>query len=308
MVDELLASLVLDSKVSWHRGQGLDSGLLKGDMLRYSVLTRTVQMLLLAALTMVSVSTEPIRNGFARVVLETGQVSVMRGVPQALFVGDSVKHQDLIVTGRDGYARFEVADGSTFEVFPNSQVVFHNNPTPTYKDLLDVVFGRIKVFIQHLNGPNYNSVTTPTAVISVRGTVFVVEVEDDEGTTVVAVDDGLVQVRNLTAPGAEPLLKPGEAIRVYRGQPLLAKLVDHQGVIRAVMRIAEDTIRVMAQRGGGMPGGVGLPGGASGPQGDRGKNGTGSGTGSSTGTGTGSSAPPAGPSAPPAGPSSSGGH
>jgi hypothetical protein len=257
-------------------------------------------MLLLAAVTVVCVSTEPIRSGFARVILESGQVSVVRGLSQALFVGDNVKHQELIVTGHDGYARFQVSDGSTFEVFPDSKVIFHDNPTPTYKDLLNVVIGRIKVYIQHLNGPNYNSVTTPTAVISVRGTVFVVEVEDTEGTTVVAVDDGLVQVRNLTAPGPEPMLKPGDVIRVYRGQPLIAKLVDHRGTIRALMRIAEDTIRLMAQRGGGggLPGGVGgVPGGARGPQGDKG--GSGSGTGSSTG----SSAPPSGPSsAPPAGP------
>jgi hypothetical protein len=167
-----------------------------------------------------------------------------------------------------------------------------------------VVIGRIKVFIQHLNGPNYNSVTTPTAVISVRGTVFVVDVEDDEGTTVVAVDDGLVQVRNLTAPGPERMLKPGDAIRVYRGQPLIAKLVDHNGMMRAIMRVAEDTIRLIAQRGGGggLPGGGGVPGAAGGGQGDKGKNGSGSGTGSSTG----SSGPPAPP--PPSSGSGSGGH
>jgi hypothetical protein len=253
-------------------------------------------MLLLAAITVVCVSTEPIGNGFARVILQTGQVSVLRGVPQALFVGDNVRRQELIVTGHDGYARFEVADGSTFEVFPDSKVVFHDNPTPTYKDLLNVVIGRIKVFIQHLNGPNYNSVTTPTAVISVRGTVFVVDVEDDDGTTVVAVDDGLVQVRNLTAPGPEPMLKPGDAIRIYRGQPLIAKLVDHNGMIRVAMRVAEDTIRLQAQRGGGggLPGTGGVAGGGgAGAQGDKGKSGSGSGTGSSTG----SSAPTAGPPA-----------
>jgi hypothetical protein len=254
-------------------------------------------MLLLAAVTVVCVSTEPIKTGYARVILQTGQVSVLRGTPQALFVGNDVKHQEIIVTGHDGYARFEVCDGSTFEVFPDSKVVFHDNPTPTYKDLLNVVIGRIKVFIQHLNGPNYNSVTTPTAVISVRGTVFVVDVEDDDGTTVVAVDDGEVAVRNLTAPGAEPVLKPGEAIRVYRGQPLIAKLVDHSGVMRAAMRDALDLIRVLAQRGGpggGLPGTGGGPGtGAStgGGQGDKGSNNGGSGTGSSTG----GSAPPAGP-------------
>jgi hypothetical protein len=134
----------------------------------------------------------------------------------------------------------------------------------------------------------------------------VVDVEDDEGTTVVAVDDGLVQVRNLTAPGAEPVLKPGDTIRIYRGQPLIAKLVDHTGIMRAVMRVAEDTIRLLAQRGsgGGLPGGGGVPGTAGGAQGDKGKSGSGSGTGSSTG----SSGPPAGPPAGSSSGSGSSGH
>jgi hypothetical protein len=257
-------------------------------------------MLLVAAITVVCGSTEPLKNGFARVTFETGQVSVMRGTLQALFVGNDVRRQEMIVTGHEGYAKFEVCDGSTFEVFPDSKVVFHDNPTPTYKDLLNVYIGRIKVFIQHLNGPNYNSVTTPTAVISVRGTVFVVDVEDDDGTTVVAVDDGEVAVRNLTAPGAEPVLKPGDAIRVYRGQPLLGRLVDHSGVMRAAMRDALDLIRVLAQRGsgGGLPGTGGVSG-TGGGQGDHAPKNGGSGTGSSTG----SSAPPTGPTS-----SGSGGH
>ena len=276
-------------------------------MLRYTVLSRTIRLLLVAALTVVCVSTEPIKNGFARVILQSGQVSVMRGTLQALFVGNDVKHQEIIVTGHDGYARFEVCDGSTFEVFPDSKVVFHDNPTPTYKDLLNVIIGRIKVFIQHLNGPNYNSVTTPTAVISVRGTVFVVDVEDDDGTTVVAVDDGEVAVRNLTAPGNEPVLKPGDAIRVYRGQPLLGKLVDHSGMMRAAIRDALDLVRVLAQRGsgGGLPGTGGASGtAASTGQGDKGTKNGGSGTGSSTGT----SSAPTGPTSTGSSSSGSGGH
>jgi hypothetical protein len=259
-------------------------------------------MLLLAAVTVVCLTTEPIRNGHARVILELGQVSVVRGMPQALFVGNDIKQQERIVTGHDGYAKFQVADGSTFEVFPDSNVVFHDNPTVTYRDLLNVWIGHIRVIIKHLNGPNYNSVTTPTAVISVRGTIFDVVVEDDDGTTAVAVDEGLVQVRNLTAPGKEPFLQPGDEIRIYRGQPLLGKMVDHSGTIRAALQVVQDTIRGLTQRAGG---GVGLPGGGGGvpgtggAQGDKGKNTGGSGTGSSTG----SQAPPSGP---PAG--SGGGH
>jgi hypothetical protein len=253
-------------------------------------------MLLLAATGVVCLSaqplsTEPLKNGCARVTRQYGQVSVWRGTPVALFVGSDIKRQEMIITGHDGFARFEVADGSWFEVYADSKVVFHNNPTVSYKDLLNVVIGKIKVYIQHLNGPNYNSVTTPTAVISVRGTIFVVDVEDEDGTTVVAVDDGLVQVKNTTAAGKEPLLQPGDAIRVYRGQSL-GLLADHSGVLRAAFRAIEDAMRVAVQRGsgGGLPGTGGV-GGTGGAQGDKGKNTGGSGTGSTTG----SSAPTGGP-------------
>ena len=54
-----------------------------------------------------------------------GQVSVERDMRLwALDVGDKVKVQETIVTGKDGHALFQVTDGSTFEVFPNAKVVF----------------------------------------------------------------------------------------------------------------------------------------------------------------------------------------
>jgi len=90
-----------------------------------------------------------------------------------------------------------------------------------------VMIGRVKVVIQHLNGlPNYNKVSSPTAVISVRGTIFDVVVEDEEGTTLVSVDEGLVGVLNTTAPGNGVLVNPGESIRVYRNQPLALRQID----------------------------------------------------------------------------------
>ncbi|HUA60856.1 MAG TPA: FecR family protein [Verrucomicrobiae bacterium] len=228
--------------------------------------------------------------GTAVVVAESGSVSVMRGNAVALFEGSLVKRQEKIVTGHDGYAKFVVAGCSVFEVYPDSQVIFHDNPTVTYKNLLEVFIGRIKVFIEHLNGPNYNQVTTPTAVISVRGTVFDVVVEDNDGTTLVSVDDGLVQVQNRTAPGNEPTLKPGDWIRVFKHQPLHGQLINHNDIAHRALQVATDTFRVLLGHGsGGVP--IGGAGGGTGAQGDKGKNTGGSGTGSSTG----STGPPTGP-------------
>src|SRR5882724_2315042 len=81
----------------------------------------------------------------AKVMSLTGQVSILRdSQPWALNVGDSVQSRQVIITGPDGFAQFEVSDGSTFQVYPNSNVVFRKNP-PNWRDLLDVLAGRVKI-------------------------------------------------------------------------------------------------------------------------------------------------------------------
>src|SRR5450631_4138621 len=106
----------------------------------------------------------------AKVITQTGQVSIVKDTqPWGLSVGDSVQVRDLIVTGGDGHAILQVSDGSTFEVFPNSRVIFRKNP-PNWHDVIDVMMGRVRIQIQHFGtNPNPNRIRTPTAVISVRG-------------------------------------------------------------------------------------------------------------------------------------------
>jgi ferric-dicitrate binding protein FerR (iron transport regulator) len=208
----------------------------------------------------------------ARVLTLNGQVSVMRdNAPWALNIGDAVQPRQMVITGPDGFAEFQVSDGSKFQIFPNSHVIFRENP-PNWGQLLDVLIGRIKVHIQKLgNQPNPNSVRTPTAVISVRGTVFDVVVEDDRETTLVSVDEGQVEVANITAPGKSRLLNPGESIRVFKNVPL-AKLVDKgsvaQGALRAAAQAMYEVLFRTSRTGGGSPGTIGGGGGTIG-QGDK---------------------------------------
>lgn len=235
------------------------------------------------------------QDSAAKVTYQVGQVSLSEGgYFKALNVGDQVKVKQLIVTGPDGYARFEVlSDHSTFEVFPNAKVVFRSTPG-AWDHLLEVFIGRVKVFIQHAPGvPNPNKVTSPTAVISVRGTVFDVVVESNDGTTFVTVDDGVVDVRNTSAPGGAVTLRAGDSIRVYPGQPLIARQVDKGNILRRALYVARDAYyQVMIQRPTGGSGPIGGPTTAPG-NGDKGKD---------TSTTSGPGAPPAGPGAPPNGP------
>src|SRR6185295_1578123 len=176
-----------------------------------------VLSLLLAAMAVVcSAQLTPFSTGTyaAKVVSQTGQVSVVKDTqPWALSVGDSVQIRDLILTGPDGHALLQVSDGSTFEVFPNSRVLFRKNP-PNWKDLLDVLVGRVRIHIEHFgNMPNPNRVLTPTAVISVRGTTFDVSVDDDDETTLVEVEDGQIEVQHALLPRGNPkVLSPGETL------------------------------------------------------------------------------------------------
>ncbi len=207
-------------------------------------------------------------NYAAKVITQTGQVSIVKDTqPWALSVGDSVQVRDLIITGVDGHALLQVSDGSTFEVFPNSRVVFRKNP-PNWRDFLDVLVGRVRVHIEHLgNVPNPNRVLTPTAVISVRGTTFDISVNDDDETTLVEVEDGQVEVQHALLPrGNSKILNPGESLRVYRDEPI-ARNFDKGNLARHILHSISDAALTMATR---MPssGGAGGAGGSGGGVGD----------------------------------------
>jgi hypothetical protein len=206
----------------------------------------------------------------ARVISLTGQVSVLRdSTPWALNAGDAVHQRQVIVSGPDGFAIFQVPDGSSFEVFPNSRVVFRNNPT-SLTDLLDLWMGRVKVHIQKLGGqPNPNRIHTATAVISVRGTIFDVALEEGD-TTWVAVEEGSVGVRHRLIPhDSERVLIAGDELRVYKSVPLARAKVDKGKVAQRGMNALAEAFYTIVLRGGptgggGGPGPTSTPGGGGG--------------------------------------------
>jgi ferric-dicitrate binding protein FerR (iron transport regulator) len=202
----------------------------------------------------------------AKVVSATGRVSILReSQPWALTIGDSVQCQQIIITGVDGHALFQVSDGSTFEVFPNSHVVFRKN-VPNWRDLIDVLLGQVRVHIQKLgNIPNPNRVITPTAVISVRGTTFDITVDDEGESTLVQVEEGLVSVQHALLPrGDGKLLSDGMEYRVFKQLPLEGRLVDKGAVIQRVFHAVLDAVNtavVQVRVPGKIPGSTGGGGG-----------------------------------------------
>jgi len=202
----------------------------------------------------------------ATVLTAVGQVSIIRDeTPWVVFPDQAVRVGETIVTEEDGFAELELSDGSRFQIFPNSRVVFRKNPG-SLRDLVDVFLGRVKFHIQKITGgsPRYR-IFTPTAVISVRGTTFDVNVDADE-TTLVAVDEGVVGVMHRLLPSANEIaVGAGESIIVYANAPL-AKAVDKAKAVR----IASDLARTAASiwnrlgRSGGGSGGAPVPGGGGG--------------------------------------------
>jgi hypothetical protein len=158
--------------------------------------------------------------GAARVVSLTGTLTLkgFRQESRLLRLNDSVESGDELATGENSHAVLRTRDGSTVLIYPDSHVIF-NERSADVRELLHLFLGSIKVHIEKLSGrPNPHKLTTPTAVIAVRGTTFSVFV-DDTDSTLVAVDEGLVGVANLQSPDQEVLLKAGRRSWVRPGQP-----------------------------------------------------------------------------------------
>lgn len=160
--------------------------------------------------------------GQGRVVNISGNLSVRHSTvaARAISLNETVGIGDELVTDANSEATIQTSDGSTVHVYPDSRVIF-TEPSFGLADFLHLIFGSIKVHVEKLSGrPNPHSMTTPTAVIAVRGTTFSVFVDDTDA-TLVAVDEGLVAVSNRADRANEVLLRPGQRTWVRGIQPPL---------------------------------------------------------------------------------------
>jgi hypothetical protein len=94
----------------------------------------------------------------------------------------------------------------------------------------------------------------------VRGTTFVVEVDDDDETTLIEVEEGSVEVEHALFPRVPKRLGPGESLRVYRNEPIASTgPIDKGTVFRYVIRALRDWAATMYSRSARVtiPGGSG---------------------------------------------------
>jgi hypothetical protein len=159
---------------------------------------------------------------------------------QTVQVGDEVK------TGPDGNVYLEVPDGSYMVVSENTTLTIEDYWSSNLRSLVNLMIGKVRFYVQRLGGrPNPYRVSTPTALIAVRGTTFEVNVDEAQSAEVrcfegrVAVETvGLSDREVILEPGRKTLVRPGEypLPPVGMDQPLA-----RNRVIRLVKKDAPNT-------------------------------------------------------------------
>jgi hypothetical protein len=126
--------------------------------------------------------------------------------------GDVLPAETQINTG-DGRLLLRLSDGSDLLVRPNTRLVLKQPETNGWR-YLQLLLGRVRAEIQKRLGstPGFQ-MGTPSAVISVRGTKFEVEV-DRQGLTEVDVQEGVVQLDSVKGLGESVLIRAGFSSRV----------------------------------------------------------------------------------------------
>jgi hypothetical protein len=126
---------------------------------------------------------------------------------------------DRIAVHSDSAAQLRLLDGSTVDLFSNTVVeIGELQTTPeTFQFRLDMLAGRVlSRVVSLLDVEDRFEISTPSATASVRGTVFTVQVIDEE-TTFVACEEGFVVV---TMGGEEVEVRAGEEVTAQMGLPL----------------------------------------------------------------------------------------
>lgn len=167
----------------------------------------------------------------------SGQVSRIRDQqPWAVSTGERVPIQQVITTGADGYAHFEVAGGSSFDIFANSRVVFRQNAARA-GDLVDVLAGRVRIHLQPTVDQLQLRVFCPVAIISTRQPATIAIGIDEDETARIDVVEGEVRVQHTLLPKNEPaIVKAVDAIVVHKDQSI-SRQVERGSLYRYTVKI-----------------------------------------------------------------------
>jgi ferric-dicitrate binding protein FerR (iron transport regulator) len=160
-------------------------------------------------------------QGVLRVASATGPVqlrTVSNKPLTQLTPGQTVQVGDEVRTGPGSQLILEVPDGSYMVVSENSKLVVEDFWSGNLRSLVNLMVGKVRFYVQRVGGrPNPYRVTTPTALIAVRGTTFEVTM-DEAQIAVVQCLEGRVTVETVGLPDREVILDAGRKTLVRPGE------------------------------------------------------------------------------------------
>ena len=163
---------------------------------------RGVAALALAAVVMASAGTAPVWAAFGELIVLRGQVTLFRGRITAVVIDRfDLEDGDRVVTAADSKAHirlFGALAGSEAIVTENtdfnvSDLVLHRERSP-FELLAGAIRSRLLKFLAPIP-----FMRTPTAVIGIKGTDFIVYVKRPKASEFVGID-GLIEARSRSRP------------------------------------------------------------------------------------------------------------
>ncbi|HSL16581.1 MAG TPA: FecR family protein [Methylomirabilota bacterium] len=166
--------------------------------------------------TTAAVGTEPDRLIYDIVDVKRKLFEETGAEPRRLVVGDRAVSGDRLRTGSSSRAELQVASHATrFLLGPKTRCTLaHERPGV----LLHVERGRLRAIFDAFTGADERLVTTPSAVLAVRGTTYGVAVARD-GDTELVVFAGVVEVLDPAGVRAPVRVEAGELTRIAVGRP-----------------------------------------------------------------------------------------
>jgi hypothetical protein len=151
-----------------------------------------------------SAAAEPI----GAITLLSGKVTLTRGTfaPAKVSLNEKVYQADLLETAPGARARITFSDGSVMSMAEKSRLrldeYVYSPQDGNRSAVASLLNGKVKCLVAKLSGTrNRFDVSTPTAIIGTRGTIFVVIFDAQTQITQVYCLENAVQVQNVNIPG-----------------------------------------------------------------------------------------------------------
>jgi hypothetical protein len=147
---------------------------------------------------------------------------------------------DEIHTGPDASVVLVLPDQSYMVVSQNTDLTIRDFWSGgSVRNVVNVMLGRVRFYIEKVGGRSPYRVQTPTALIAVRGTIFEVNVDASKFTEVLCLE-GQVGVENVALNEREVILDPGWKTGVADGQiPLKPVLKDDELSPNRTLRVVK---------------------------------------------------------------------